>query len=92
MNYNNDFKYDLKIGQLGEKHLNEILNNKKIEVKTDFKAQKTGNILSNEQLVLIRAFTLKNICRCYIGTNRDVRGGDNNTSKGVLVPITELTK
>ena len=79
MNYNNDFKYDLKIGQLGEKHLNEILNNKKIEVKTDFKAQKTGNVL-------------KNICRCYIGTNRDVRGGDNNTSKGVLVPITELTK
>ena len=42
--FNNDFKYDLKIGQLGEKHLANILENKKIEVKTDFQAMKTGNI------------------------------------------------
>ena len=42
--FNNDFKYDLKIGQLGEKHLANILENKKIEVKTAFQAMKTGNI------------------------------------------------
>ena len=34
MNFNSDFKYDLELGQLGEKYLNEILSNKKIEVKT----------------------------------------------------------
>ena len=30
MNYNSDFKYDLKLGQLGEKHLGKILNGTKI--------------------------------------------------------------
>ena len=44
MHFNSDFKYDLKLGQLGEKHLSRILKDKKIEVKTDFQAEKTGNI------------------------------------------------
>ena len=116
MNYNNDFKYDLKIGQLGEKHLSNILHNKKIEVKTDFKAMETGNvfveyksrgklsgistsesdyyafIISNEQMVLIEKEKLKNICRKYLNTLRDTKGGDMNTSRGILLPITELLK
>ena len=44
MNYNNDFRYDLKIGQIAEKELDDIFKDKKIEVKTDFIAQKTGNV------------------------------------------------
>ena len=44
MKYNNDFKYDLKIGQVKEKQLAEILNDKTIEVKYDLKALETGNI------------------------------------------------
>ena len=44
MNYCNDFKYDLKIGQLGEELLNDILQNKKIEVKRDSWVYKSGNI------------------------------------------------
>ena len=36
MDYNSDFKFDLKLGQLGEKHLADILKDKKIEVKTDY--------------------------------------------------------
>lgn len=44
MKNNNDFKYDLKLGQEFENKLADIFNNKKIEVKTDFGATKTGNI------------------------------------------------
>lgn len=44
MKYNNDFKYDLKVGQIKEEELGNIFNNKKIEIKYDLQALKTGNI------------------------------------------------
>lgn len=44
MKYNNDFRYDLAVGQMGEKALAEILSDKLIEVKTDLQTQKTGNV------------------------------------------------
>ena len=44
MKYNNDFKYDLKVGQTKEEELGNIFNDKKIEVKYDLKAFKTGNV------------------------------------------------
>jgi len=44
MEYNNDFKYDLKLGQQGETIIAELLNDATIEVKTDFIAAKTGNV------------------------------------------------
>lgn len=44
MNYCNDFKYDLEIGKIGEKLLNDILTLKKIEVKRDSWIYKSGNI------------------------------------------------
>ena len=116
MEHNNDFRYDLKLGQIGEKYLAEILTNKKIEVKTDFKAMKTGNvfieyrsrgkpsgistsesdfyafILSNELIILIEKEKLKSLCRVYLNSNRDVKGGDSNTSKGILLPVKEIIK
>jgi|TARA_R100001463_G_scaffold69904_1_gene123385 uncharacterized protein YuzE len=114
MDYNSDFKYDLKLGQLGEKHLADILKDKKIEVKTDYQAEQTGNIfieyhsrgkasgitttqaqwyaflLSNHKIILISTEELKSICRKYLWTDRDVKGGDNNTSHGILLPLTKL--
>ena len=42
MEYNSDFKYDLDLGQLGEKLVYDILTNKKVEVKTDYQAKDTG--------------------------------------------------
>lgn len=114
MDYNSDFKYDLKLGQIGEQHLAKILQNKKIEVKTDYKATQTGNIfveyfsrgkasgisttqaewyaylLSNDKIILISTKKLKQICRKYLWTTRDVKGGDNNTSQGILLPIKQL--
>jgi len=44
MDYCNDFRYDLKVGQIGEELLNSILTNKKIEVKRDSWIYKSGNI------------------------------------------------
>jgi hypothetical protein len=40
--------------------------------------------------ILISVPRLKIIARKYIGTKRDIRGGDENTSKGILLPITDL--
>jgi len=40
--------------------------------------------------ILISTEKLSKACRKYIGTNRDVLGGDSNTSKGILLPVIEL--
>jgi hypothetical protein len=48
--------------------------------------------LSEKHFVMIEKNELKNICRKYIGTNRDVKGGDSNTSKGILLPIEDFIK
>jgi hypothetical protein len=44
MEYCNDFRYDLKVGQIGEQLLNDILTLKTIEVKRDSWIYKSGNI------------------------------------------------
>jgi hypothetical protein len=44
MDYNNDFKFDLKVGQAKEKELGDIFNDSTIEVKHDLRALETGNI------------------------------------------------
>jgi len=113
MNYNNDFKYDLKVGQAKEKELGDIFSSKTIEVKHDLKAIETGNVyieyesrgkasgISTSEadyycfcigftFHIIESIKLKDRCRKYIGTDRDRLGGDNNTSKGILLPIKEL--
>ena len=118
MNYNNNFKYDLKVGQVAEKQLGDIFTNKTIEVKFDLQATTTGNVYveyksrgnasgiakseadyycfafgetkDNVKFHLIETSELKQKCRKYLGTNRDRKGGDNNTSMGILLPTTEL--
>ena len=55
MKFNSDFKFDLEIGQMGEKTLASILEGNKIEVKTDIKTKKTAKPiwLNLKQLTLI---------------------------------------
>ena len=131
MNYNNDFKYDLALGQLGEVLIGKLLSSKTIEVKFDFGCYRTGNfyieyesrekpsgiattqadywmliaasehgqrLKQNQETiqkedvlyaVLIETERLKDLCRTKpyrIG----VRGGDSNTSLGVLIKSTNL--
>lgn len=131
MNYNNDFKYDLALGQLGEVLIGKLLSSRTIEVKFDFGCYRTGNFyieyesrekpsgiattqadywmliaaseygqrLKHNQetiqkedvlyAILIETERLKDLCRTKpyrIG----VRGGDSNTSLGVLIKSTNL--
>ena len=44
MKHNNDFRYDLKVGQKKENELAEILESSTIEVKHDLQALNTGNV------------------------------------------------
>jgi hypothetical protein len=44
MNYRSDFDLDLSTGQQGESLVQDMLQLSTIEVKTDFLADKTGNI------------------------------------------------
>jgi hypothetical protein len=113
MEFNNNFKYDLKVGQIKEAELAELLTHKTIEVKYDLKALITGNVFVEyfsrgkssgistsesdfycfcfgDTYHLIGTEDLKKRCRGYLKTNRDINGGDNNTSKGILLPINEL--
>ena len=116
MEYNSDFKYDFIAGHKGEKHLVSVLQDEKIEVKTDFQSFKTGNVfveyecrgkksgiaiseakwysfvLSNDFIILIEKEKLKILCRAYLGTKRDILGGDNNLSRGILLPLYDFVK
>lgn len=116
MNYNSDFKYDLKVGQMAELELGKILTGATIEVKSDLQAKSTGNVfieyhsrgkasgiattesdfyalhIEEGTYILIETEKLKEICRKYKNTERDVMGGDNNTSKGILLPLTDLVQ
>ena len=44
MEFNGDFRWDLKVGQLAERLLAEVLTDKTVEVKRDFKASQTGKV------------------------------------------------
>jgi hypothetical protein len=119
MDYNNDFRYDLKVGQVGESLLGGLLSGSiTCEVKRDFWIGRTGNIAvefesrgkpsgittseadywafvlaqeyNDEVIVFIKAERLKRIAREFYkkGSVKDM--GDNNTSKAVLFPISEI--
>tara|TARA_R110000824_G_scaffold97789_1_gene233534 strand:+ start:501 stop:860 length:360 start_codon:yes stop_codon:yes gene_type:complete len=44
MKHNNDFKYDLKFGQMSETKFHKMLSEKEIEVKSDKQSMDTGNV------------------------------------------------
>jgi len=120
MEHCNDFRYDLKVGQIGEQLLNEILTLKTIEVKRDSWIYKSGNIAieyesrnkpsgiakseadywaiifsgdyKDEIILIIKENRLKEICREYYKKGNIKTMGDNNTSKAILIPITEILK
>jgi hypothetical protein len=47
MDYNSDFRHDLEVGQVSEKALAEIFENKKVEVKRDLMARKLATSSSS---------------------------------------------
>ena len=115
MEYCSNFKYDLKVGQVAEKQVAELLQDKKIEVKRDLKAKTTGNLyieyesrgkpsgISRSEadywcfafenlFVFISTEKLKEMIEPMKGSTMDKRGGDKNSSKGILLPLERLTE
>ena len=114
MEYCSNFEYALKLGQIKEKALADVFNNKTIEVKTELQANETGRVynesesrgkpsgiskskadyycfvISEKSFIIIETAKLKNKCRKYLNTHLDKKGGDNNTSKGILLPLMDL--
>ncbi len=46
--------------------------------------------LNEKRCVIVEKDELKQMCRKYIKTTRDVLGGDSNTSKGILLPLKDF--
>ncbi len=115
MEYNSDFGYDLAVGQMSEKALGHILENKKIEVKRDLMAIRTGNLFIEyesrgkpsgistseaeyycfdigEIFIILEKSKLMDMVMGLMETGKDIMGGDNNTSKGVLLPLNALIR
>ena len=117
MEYNSNFKYDLKIGNEKETELGKIFESQTIEVKYDKLACKTGNIyveyksrgkwsgISTSQSsyycfmlsgafegynILIKTAKLKEKVKHYYNLGKIKKGGDSNTSAGVLIPLNEF--
>ena len=115
MQFNSNFEYDLKIGNIGENLLAEILSNKKVEVKYDQKAKDTGNlyvelwsrgkwsgisttkaeyvafVVEGTGLIIIFETTkLHKLIKIIIKENTLVKGGDSNTSQGVLLKLNKM--
>lgn len=115
MEYCSNFRYDLKVGQVAEKQVADLLQDKKIEVKRDLKAKTTGNLyieyesrgkpsgISRSEadywcfafenlFIFIETTKLKEIIEPMKGSTMDKRGGDKNSSKGILLPLERLTE
>jgi hypothetical protein len=114
MEYNSDFSYDLKFGQMGEQVVADIVAGDKTEVKserdlwvnsgnhfveTESRGKPSGictthakywsiNFYKNNKFCFNITVTVKDLKEIVLKyKQRRVRGGDNNTSWGVLVPI-----
>lgn len=110
-----DFKYDLKLGEVGEGILGELLTLKKIEVKRDFFTSMTGNIAvefssrgkpsgiatteadwwafiicEDKYILLIETQKLKKIARIQYKAGQVKKGGDNQTSELVIIPVKDI--
>jgi hypothetical protein len=92
-----------KVEVKSERHLWEKTHNHFVEYQ--YKGNKSGISVTEAEywaLMLVKddvpvmtyiipVAVLKELCRKYIGTDRDVVGGDDNNSRGILLPIKELS-
>lgn len=119
MKYSSSFYYDLEFGETAEDWASMVFNSgKKIEVKFDRMAHKTGNIfieymsrgkysgIATTQAdywiykidqtgvaIILDVFKLKEKLRGYYTNGMYLKdGGDDDTSKGFLIPINQIIK
>lgn len=83
-----EVKHDLKALKTGNVYVEYFSRGKKSGISTttsDYYCFCFGDTYH-----MIETSALKERCRKYLNTSRDRRGGDNNTSKGILLPLKEL--
>lgn len=85
-----EVKKDMKATQTGNVFIEYESRNKPSGIATS-EAEYYAIIIEGS-IILKESSKLKALARQYIGTKRDVLGGDNNTSKGILLPIQDLLK
>jgi len=116
MKHSNSFYYDLDFGEKAEDWINQLFSDgKKIEVKYDRMAHKSGNVYVEYQSrgkksgiattqanywifiidkkqagIIVNVNKLKEICRIAYQLGHIVKGGDNDTSLGFLIPINQI--
>jgi len=83
-----EVKYDLQAKQTGNVFIEYESRGKASGISTSIADYYC--IAIGESFHIMKAEALKDKCRKYLGTKRDVVGGDNNTSKGILLPVYEL--
>jgi len=83
-----EVKYDLKAKQTGNVFIEYESRGKASGISTSLADYYC--IAIEDSFHIIKSKALKDKCRKYLRTKRDVLGGDNNTSKGILLPLSEL--
>ena len=82
-----EVKTDLQATQTGNVFIEYKSRNKLSGISTT-EAHYWAFVISNEQIIIIETNKLKILCKTK-GLRR-VDGGDNNTSKGILIPLKNL--
>ena len=82
-----EVKTDLQATQTGNVFI-EYKSRDRLSGLSTTKADYWAFLISNEQIIIIETNKLKELCKTK-GLRR-VDGGDNNTSKGILIPLNKL--
>ena len=82
-----EVKTDLQATQTGNVFI-EYKSRDRLSGLSTSKADYWAFLISNEQIIIIETNKLKELCKTK-GLRR-VDGGDNNTSKGILIPLNKL--
>jgi hypothetical protein len=84
-----EVKTDLKAEETGRVYVEYESRGKASGIATT-KADYYCFVINNYSYILIKTEKLKEKCRAYLNTDLDKKGGDNNTSKGILLPLLQL--
>ena len=82
-----EVKTDLQATKTGNVFI-EYKSRDRLSGLSTSKADYWAFLISNEQIIIIETNKLKELCKTK-GLRR-VDGGDNNTSKGILLPLNKL--
>jgi len=82
-----EVKTDLQATKTGNVFI-EYQSRDRLSGLSTSKADYWAFLISNEQIIIIETNKLKELCKTK-GLRR-VDGGDNNTSKGILIPLNKL--